>query len=250
MVSIGVVSADQAGFITINIFNSPGQVDVNASNSTITQNVTLSNSTLNLNVNGQNITISTQPTPTPTSTPSPTPLPDVKVSIPIGTSPTYFAQNYNSTLYDNNGDAYAAFFYSYYLNDTSISQASYFANFAVSGEDFQSANQTASGVATVDGKVVPSWHVLNTQLLYDRFRNVIEYNDGNINGATSTNNTLLSTQITNQIGKVISIAEGITIPGNYFVITLDFPTQLTPDQQLVLNQIINGYVILELGLPG
>ena len=69
---VGLVAADEAGIITLNIINSSNsQVSVNVSNSTIqgqtnftnsqaSENITLTNSTLTLNVNGQNITISSQ----------------------------------------------------------------------------------------------------------------------------------------------------------------------------------------------
>lgn len=69
---MGLVAADEAGIITLNIINSSNsQVSVNVSNSTIqgqtnftnsqaSENITLTNSTLTLNVNGQNITISSQ----------------------------------------------------------------------------------------------------------------------------------------------------------------------------------------------
>jgi hypothetical protein len=67
---VGLVAADEAGIISINIVNSSNsKVGVNVSNSTIQaqtnftnsqawENITLTNSTLTLNVNGQNITIS------------------------------------------------------------------------------------------------------------------------------------------------------------------------------------------------
>ncbi len=69
---LSVVAANEAGIITINIFNSSSsQVYTNISNSTIegqtnftnsqaAQNITLTNSTLTLNINGQNITIYSQ----------------------------------------------------------------------------------------------------------------------------------------------------------------------------------------------
>jgi hypothetical protein len=67
---LGLVTADEAGIVSINIVNSSNsKVGVNVSNSTIQaqtnftnsqawENITLTNSTLTLNVNGQNITIS------------------------------------------------------------------------------------------------------------------------------------------------------------------------------------------------
>jgi hypothetical protein len=70
LASVGLVAADEAGIVTINIFNTPnGQIDTTISNSTIQgetnytnsqayQNITLTNSTLTLNINGQNVTIS------------------------------------------------------------------------------------------------------------------------------------------------------------------------------------------------
>ena len=93
MASVSLVAADEAGIVTINIFNSPNsQLNTDISNSTVegqtnytnskaTENVTLTNSTLTLNVNGQNITITDQggnitinaPNQTPTTTPTPTP---------------------------------------------------------------------------------------------------------------------------------------------------------------------------------
>ena len=116
MVSIGVVSANQAGFFTINISNGAGQINTNINNSTIqsstnmtnsnaTENVTLTNSTLNLNVNGQNITLSTQPTPSPTPIPTPTPSPTPTTTpTPTPTAPTvevtYAGMNEGSNLYE------------------------------------------------------------------------------------------------------------------------------------------------------
>ncbi|MGD6851351.1 MAG: hypothetical protein ACQCN6_04740 [Candidatus Bathyarchaeia archaeon] len=96
LAAVGVVAADEAGIITINILNNPGsqlnteivnstvQGQTNYTNSNAQQNITLTNSTLTINVNGQNITISSQgdnltvatpnqPTATATPTPS-TPL--------------------------------------------------------------------------------------------------------------------------------------------------------------------------------
>jgi len=70
LASVGVVAADEAGIISINIVNSSNsKVGLNVLNSTIQaqtnftnsqawENVTLTNSTLTLNVNGQNVTIS------------------------------------------------------------------------------------------------------------------------------------------------------------------------------------------------
>jgi hypothetical protein len=93
LASVGLVAADEAGIVTINIFNSPNsQINTTISNSTIQgetnytnsqayQNITLTNSTLTLNVNGQNVTISsdgnglivTGPNQNSTVTPNPEP---------------------------------------------------------------------------------------------------------------------------------------------------------------------------------
>lgn len=72
LATVCFVAADEAGIITINIFNSPNsQVYTNISNSSIqgqinftdsqaSENITLTNSTLTLNINGQNVTIISQ----------------------------------------------------------------------------------------------------------------------------------------------------------------------------------------------
>jgi len=105
LASVSLVAADEAGIITINIFNSPNsQIHTDISNSTIEgqtnytnsqaiENVTLTNSTLTINVNGQNITITDQggniavnsPNQTPTSTPTPTPTINPPTPIPTAT---------------------------------------------------------------------------------------------------------------------------------------------------------------------
>ena len=93
LASVSLVAADEAGIVTINIFNSPStqlhtdilnstiEGQTNYTNSQAIENVTLSNSTLTLNVNGQNITVTDQggnitinlPNQTPTATPTITP---------------------------------------------------------------------------------------------------------------------------------------------------------------------------------
>ena len=105
LASVGLVAADEAGIITLNISNSSNsQVNVNASNSTINgqtnytdsqanENITLNNSTLTLNVNGQNITISSQgnslvvTTQNQTVALNPNPQPLLSVSF-LGSQPT------------------------------------------------------------------------------------------------------------------------------------------------------------------
>jgi hypothetical protein len=97
LASVGLVAADEAGIVTINIFNSPNsQINTTISNSTIMgetnytnsqayQNITLTNSTLTLNINGQNVTISssgdgltiTGPSQNPTN---PNPVPTLSVA--------------------------------------------------------------------------------------------------------------------------------------------------------------------------
>ncbi len=85
LATVGTVAADEAGIITINIFNDPGsqlnteivnstvQGQTNYTNSNAQQNVTLTNSTLTINVNGQNITISAQGDNLTVTTPNQTP---------------------------------------------------------------------------------------------------------------------------------------------------------------------------------
>ena len=93
LASVSLVAANEAGIVTINIFNSPStqlhtdilnstiEGQTNYTNSQAIENVTLTNSTLTLNVNGQNITVTDQggnitinsPNPTPTATPTITP---------------------------------------------------------------------------------------------------------------------------------------------------------------------------------
>jgi len=93
LASVSLVAADEAGIVTINIFNSPStqlhtdilnstiEGQTNYTNSLAIENVTLTNSTLTLNVNGQNITVTDQggnitinlPNQTPTATPTITP---------------------------------------------------------------------------------------------------------------------------------------------------------------------------------
>jgi hypothetical protein len=93
LASVSLVAADEAGIVTINIFNSPStqlhtdilnstiEGQTNYTNSQAIENVTLTNSTLTLNVNGQNITVTDQggnitinsPNQTPTATPTITP---------------------------------------------------------------------------------------------------------------------------------------------------------------------------------
>lgn len=105
---VGLVAADEAGIITLNIINSSNsQVSVNVSNSTIqgqtnftnsqaSENITLTNSTLTLNVNGQNITISSQGgnivinTQNQTVSLNPNPRPLLSVSF-LGSQPTTHA---------------------------------------------------------------------------------------------------------------------------------------------------------------
>ena len=108
LASVGLVAADEAGIITLNIINSSNsQVNVNVSNSTIqgqtnytdsqaNENITLTNSTLTLNVNGQNITISSQgnnlvvTTQNQTVALNPNPQPLLSVSF-LGSQPTTHA---------------------------------------------------------------------------------------------------------------------------------------------------------------
>jgi hypothetical protein len=120
LASVGLVAADEAGIITLNISNSSNsQVNVNASNSTINgqtnytdsqanENITLNNSTLTLNVNGQNITISSQgnslvvTTQNQTVALNPNPQPLLSVSF-LGSQPSTHAIAGNGTLeYDFN----------------------------------------------------------------------------------------------------------------------------------------------------
>ena len=94
LASVSFAAADESGFFTINIFNSPkSQIHTEISNSTImgqtnytnskaVENITSTNSTLTININGQNLTITDQgdsltinssnQTPTPASTANPT----------------------------------------------------------------------------------------------------------------------------------------------------------------------------------
>ena len=112
MATVSLVAADEAGIVTINIFNSPNsQIYTDISNSTIegqtnytnsqaVENVTLTNSTLTLNLNGQNITITDQggnitidaPNQTPTSPPTPSPTINPPTPTPTAT-PTITASS-------------------------------------------------------------------------------------------------------------------------------------------------------------
>jgi hypothetical protein len=108
LASVSIVTADEAGIVTINIFNSPStqlhtdilnstiEGQINYTNSQAIENVTLTNSTLTLNVNGQNITVTDQggnitinsPNQTPTPTPIPTSAPTMNPTPTVTPTPT------------------------------------------------------------------------------------------------------------------------------------------------------------------
>jgi len=121
---VGFVAADEAGIISINIFNSSNsQVGVNVLNSTIQaqtnftnsqawENITLTNSTLTLDVNGQNVTISSHngnivintQNQTVAVNPNSTPLLSVSflTSEPTSTQKSSFLTGNDSIEYDFN----------------------------------------------------------------------------------------------------------------------------------------------------